>query len=161
MCSISFRARVHLKLDEPVFKELHLGTVIYGLQSFSSVSQITEDHRAQRWNAPIPVYSKSELTHLSKTLLFRIGSLRAGAKPRITDSPSIRPYFHVCLDRNRTLDLVHRFQSCSRYRLLLCTSSCTSGTFSSYTSSHTSGTTSGIAIAISCWTSVCTSGYDF
>ncbi len=42
-------------------------------------------------------------------LLFRKGSLRAGAKPRITDSPYIRAYVRVCLDRNRTLNLVDRF----------------------------------------------------
>ncbi len=45
--------------------------------------------------------------------MFRKGSLRAGAKPRITDSPSVCPFFRsfvcVCLDRNRTLDLVNRF----------------------------------------------------
>ena len=32
--------------------------------------------------------------------LFRKGSLRANAKPRITDSPSVRPFVCVCLDQN-------------------------------------------------------------
>ncbi len=38
--------------------------------------------------------------------LFRKGSLRAGAKPRITDSVSVRSCVRVCLDRNRTLNFL-------------------------------------------------------
>ena len=57
----------------------------------------------------LSLISPNRLCESFEFLLFRKGSLRAGAKPRITDSPFVRPFVRVCLDRNKTLNLLHRF----------------------------------------------------